>query len=154
MAVTVTVQFIMELTLGRVFFAPALVPFMLVYFSENFEGYWAVDGAFWSGLVLDLLLHQPVGCSSIALLLGMYVAGLFRSISSSEGRGYLLGMTMIATLVSDTVFILLASRPIGSGLGKQLLAVLPRLAVTTLFSAAILSAIAWTSSMRSRMVRR
>ena len=154
MTFAVIVQFLMELTLGRIFFAPALVPFMLVYFSENFENYWAVDGAFWCGLTLDLLLHQPPGSSSLALLAGMYAAGMFSRISSGEGRSYLLGMTLIATVVSDAIFILVASRPLGSGFSRSLLSVFPRLGVTALMSAAILSLVAWFSNQRSGMVTR
>jgi hypothetical protein len=148
MGLTVIIQFLMEVTLGRVFYAPSLVPFMLVYLSENFESFWSVDGAFWSGLALDSLLHQPLGSSSLALLAGMYVADRFGRISSGEGRGFLLGMTLIATAVSDTVFILLASRPLGTGFSSQLLVIFPRLAVTAFTTIILLSAMGWLAGRR------
>ena len=152
LALTVVFQFMLELTAGRVFFAPSLIPFMLVYLSENFESGWAIDGAFWSGLCLDMLLHQPLGASSIAFLSGMYVAGLFSDVSSGEGRGYLLSMTAIAVLVSDTVFILIASRPIGSGFGPVLLKVFPRVILTTVTASLVLSTSEWMTGLRSRKV--
>ncbi len=152
MIMTVIFQFMLELTAGRVFLAPSLIPFMLVYLSENFENNWAVDGAFWSGLCLDLLLHQPVGSSSLAFLAGMYAAGLFSRISSGVGSGYLVSMTVIAVIVSDCIFVLVASRPIGSGLSPVLLKVFPRAALTALTAGAILSGASWLTGFRSRKV--
>ena len=124
---TLIIQFLLELTVGRMFLAPALVPFVLVYFTENYEKMWAVDGAFWSGLCLDFLLHQPPGSSSLALLAGLYAVRAFSRLSSGEGKGNLLSMTAIAVIVSDTVFILVASRPVGSGFSSVLLLVIPRM---------------------------
>lgn len=152
LAVTVIFQFMLEVTAGKVFVAPSLVPFMLVYLSENFEGFWAVEGAFWSGLCLDLLLHQPVGSSSVAYLAGMYAAGMFSRVSSGEGSGFLISMTAIAAAVSDAVFILLASRPIGSGFGPVLLKVVPRTALTVTVAAAVLLGASWLTGLRSRNV--
>lgn len=152
MAMTVIFQFLLELTAGRIFVAPSLIPFMLVYLSENFESYWAVDGAFWSGLCLDMLLHQPPGSSSLALLVGMYVAGLFSRISSGEGIGYFVSMTVIAAFLSDVVFVLVASRPVGSGLSPVLLKILPRTALTALTSGVILAGASWLTGLRSRKV--
>lgn len=149
---TVIFQFMLELTAGRIFIAPSLIPFMLVYLSENFESNWAVDGAFWSGLCLDLLLHQPAGSSSLAFLAGMYAAGLFSRVSSGEGSGYLMSMTVIAVLVSDAVFIIVASRPIGTGLSPALLKVFPRAGLTALTAGTILSGASWLTGFRSRKV--
>lgn len=142
----------MELTVGRVFVAPSLVPFILVYLSENYERMWAVDGAFWSGLCLDYLLHQPPGSSSLALLAGLYAARAFSRLSSGEGKGYLLSMTIIAVMVSDTVFILAAKRPIGSGFSSVLLPVIPRAVLTVIIGALLLTVTEWISGMRSRKV--
>ncbi len=152
LAVTIISQFLMELTVGRVFFAPSLVPLILVYLSENYEKMWAVDGAFWSGLCLDFLLHQPPGSSSLALLAGLYAAKAFSRLSSGEGKGYLLSMTAIAVMVSDTVFILVATRPLGSGFNSVLLLVIPRTVLTVIIGALLLTVIEWISDMRSRKV--
>ncbi|NOQ22927.1 MAG: hypothetical protein GQ565_09830 [Candidatus Aegiribacteria sp.] len=152
LAVTVICQFLMELTVGRMFFAPSLVPLILVYLSENYEKMWAVGGAFWSGLCLDFLLHQPPGSSSLALLAGLYAAKAFSKLSSGEGKGYLLSMTAIAVIVSDTLFILVASRPLGSGFNSVLLLVIPRAILTVIIGVLFLTVIEWISDMRSRKV--
>ena len=152
LAVAILTQFLMELTVGRLFIAPSLVPFVIVYLSENYEKMWAVNGAFWSGLCLDLLLHQPPGSSSLALLAGLYAAKAFSKLSSGEGKGYFLSMTAIAVLVSDTVFILVATRPLGSGFSSVLLLVIPRVILTVIIGALILTVIEWISEMRSRKV--
>ncbi len=152
LAFTVIIQFLIELTVGRGFVAPSLVPFVLVYFSENYEKMWAVDGAFWSGLCLDLLLHQPPGSSSLALLTGLYAAKAFRRLSSGEGKGYLISMTAIAVLVSDTVFILVASRPPGSGFSSVLIPVIPRAVLTVIVGVLILTVTEWITDMKSRKV--
>ncbi len=152
MAIAIMIQFLMELTAGRVFVAPSLLPFVLVYLSENYEKMWAVNGAFWSGLCLDLLLHQPPGSSSLALLAGLYAAKAFSKLSSGEGKGYLLSMTAIAVLVSDTVFILIATRPLGSGFSSVLLLVIPRMIFSVIIGALLLTVTDWISEMRSRKV--
>ncbi|MEN8207681.1 MAG: hypothetical protein ABFR50_00365 [Candidatus Fermentibacteria bacterium] len=148
----VIIQFLLELVAGRLFVAPSVLPFVLVYLSENYEKMWAIDGAFWSGFCLDLLLHQPPGSSSLALLAGLYAAKAFSILSSGEGKGYLLSMTAIAVLISDTVFILVASRPLGSGFGPGLLLVVPRVLLTVITGALILTLTEWISNMRSRIV--
>ncbi|MCD4701740.1 MAG: hypothetical protein K8S24_07770 [Candidatus Aegiribacteria sp.] len=152
LALAVIIQFLMELTIGRVFVAPSLLPFILVYLSENYERMWAVDGAFWSGLCLDYLLHQPPGSSSLALLAGLYAARAFSRLSSGEGKGYLLSMTIIAVMVSDTVFILAATRPIGSGFSSVLLLVIPRAVLTVIIGTLLLTVTEWISDKKSRKV--
>jgi len=152
LAVAVIIQFLLELTVGRVFVAPSLVPFVIVYLSENYEKMWAVEGAFWSGLCLDLLLHQPPGSSSLAFLAGLFAAKAFSRLSSGEGKGYFLSMTAIAVMVSDTVFILAASRPAGSGFSSVLLLVIPRVILTVIVGALILTVTEWITDMRSRKV--
>lgn len=152
-AFAVLLQFLLELTAGRVFFAPSIIPFMLVYLWENYESFWAVDGAFWAGLSLDLLLHQPAGSSSIAFLAGMFAVSRVSRISSGGGRGYLIGMTSIAVAVSDTVFILIASRPVGSGFGPVLLKVFPRVGLTAIVAAAVLFAASGLAGLRPGKVQ-
>lgn len=151
-ALTIVIQFLLELTAGRIFVAPSLLTLVLVYLSENFEKKWAIDGAFWSGFVLDLLLHQPPGSSSLALLVGLFAARSFGALSSGEGRGYLLSMTAIAVLVSDTLFIVLASRPIGSGFNHVLLLVIPRMILTVVIGVLFLSVTSWIIEIKSRKV--
>jgi cell shape-determining protein MreD len=152
LAIAVIIQFLMELTAGRVFVAPSIVPFVLVYLSENYEKMWAINGAFWSGFCLDLLMHQPPGSSSLALLAGLYAAKAFSKFLSGEGKGYLLSMTVIAVLVSDTVFILVATRPLGSGFNSVLFLVIPRVVLSVIIGALLLTVTELISDMRSRKV--
>ncbi len=152
LSVTVIIQFLLELTVGRVFLTPSLLPLVLVYFAENHGSRWAVDGAFWSGLCLDLLLHQPPGSSSLALLAGLYAAGILGEISAGEGRGSFLLMAAVAVVVSDSVFIIVASRPFGSGFSSMLLLSLPRLLITTVLGALIISASIWFTHIRAHRV--
>ncbi len=154
LAIAVIIQFLLELVAGRVFVAPSIVPFVLVYLSENYEKMWAIDGAFWSGICLDLLMHQPPGSSSLALLAGLYAAKAFSKLSSGEGKSYLLSMTVIAVLVSDMVFILVATRPLGSGFSSALLLVVPRVVLTVIIGTLLLTVTEWISNMRSRKVTR
>ena len=153
LAVAVIIQFLMELIAGRLFVAPSLIPFLLVYLSENYENRWAVDGAFWSGLCLDFLLHQPPSALSLAFLVGMYAAKVFGGLSFGEGKRYLLWMLSVAVLVSDTVFILVASRPLGSGFSSALLLVIPRVILTMIVGLLLLTVTGWIIDIRSRKVK-
>lgn len=146
---TVMVQFLLEVTLGRIFFAPSLIPFCLVFLYENYGNVWSIEGAFWSGLCLDLLLHQPPGSSSIAFLAGLYAADLAGRISAGAGRGYIVVMTVLAVLVSDSVFIVIASRPFGTGFGPVLLRIFPRAALSAAAAALILYLSAFFGRIRS-----
>lgn len=152
LTITVILQFVLELTMGRVFFAPSLIPFVLVYLTVNHGSIWAVDGAFWAGLCLDLLLHQPLGSSSIALLAGLYAARIIGQISAGDGKGYLLSMTATAVIVTDVIFMITASRPFGSGFNYMLLISLPRAAITVALGVLILSGAIWVASLRTRRV--
>ena len=152
LSATVVIQFLLELTVGRVLLAPSLLPLALVYLTENHGRKWAVDGAFWSGLCLDLLLHQPPGSSSLALLAGLYAARILGEISAGVGRGSFLLMVTVAVVVSDSVFIIVASRPFGSGFSSLLLLSLPRAAITTAFGALIISAGTWYANIRAHRV--
>jgi len=138
LAGSVILQFLLELTLGRVFVAPSIVSLALVYLSLGHDPERVVDGAFWSGLALDLLQHQPPGASSLSLLAGLWAVRLLGRISSGEGGGNLLLTAAAAAIVTDAAFILAASRPFGSGFGPRLLLVLPRAAMTVAFAAALM----------------
>jgi hypothetical protein len=129
----VVFQFLLELTMGRILVSPSIVALTLVYLTLGHGSDWAVDGAFWSGLSLDLLLHQPPGASSLALLAGLWTVRMLSRISAGEGGGNLLLMTAAAVMVSDAAFIILASKPFGSGFGSHLLLVFPRAALTVAF---------------------
>ncbi len=152
LSITVIIQFLLELTVGRVFLAPSFLPLVLVYLAENHGRKWAVDGAFWSGLGLDLLLHQPLGSSSLALLAGLYAAGILGEVSSGEGRGSFLLMAAMAVLVSDSVFIIVASRPFGSGFSSLLLLSLPRTLITAASGALIISAVTLFAHIKAHRV--
>ena len=150
LSVVVVFQFLMELTLGRIALAPSMLPLALVYLGENRGGNWVVDGAFWSGLSLDLLLHQPPGSTSLALIVGLWVAMRIGRLTAGEGTGNLLLMAAMAVAVSDVVFMVVASRPFGSGLGAGLLLAFPRAALTTGFGVLLLAAGNWVSTFRER----
>jgi cell shape-determining protein MreD len=132
LSATVVLQFLMEVTLGRVFVAPNLMALTLVYLMLNGGTRWSIDGAFWSGLCLDLLMHQPPGASSFALMCGLYVSRRIAGASAGENRMVLLVLTAISTVVSDSVFILVVSRFRGWAAGASLLAIFPRLLLTLL----------------------
>ena len=110
LAAAVVMQFLLELTLGRIFVAPSVLSLALVYLMLNRGTRWSIDGAFWSGLCLDLLLHQPPGASSLALMGGLYVSRRIAGASAGESRMMLLVLTAITSLVSDAVFILVGLR--------------------------------------------
>lgn len=152
LSLAVVLQFLMELTLGRIFIAPSLLPLVLLYLAENHGQAWVVDGAFWSGLCLDFLTHQPPGSSSLALLVGLYAARIFGRVSTGEGKGHFLSMTAVAVIVSDSVFVIVASRPFGSGFNSMLLISLPRALLTLVIGVLFLSAGAWFAAVRSQRV--
>jgi hypothetical protein len=145
-AMGITVQFLLEVTLGRVYAAPAVVVPLLVYLSLSDSDYWAVEGALWSGLVMDLLLHHPPGVSSISMLLGIGFAGrLLRSTTGALEISFVFN-AVLASLLSDLLFIFLAARPVGSEFGLNTLLILPRIIVVLLFYPGI----AIVSGRRSR----
>lgn len=144
----VVLQFLLELTLGRIFFSPSLVSLTLVYLTLGHGPDWAVDGAFWSGICLDLLLHQPPGASSLALLSGLWTVRMLSRVSSGEGGGNLLLMTAAAVIVTDAVFIILATKPFGAGFGSQLLLVFPRAVLTVAFAGVLMAVREWLGRLR------
>lgn len=125
----VILQFLLEVTLGRVLVAPALVVPTLVYLSISREDYWSIEGAFWTGIVMDMLLHHPPGTSSLAMILGISFSGWIMRITTGALRMTFAANALIASLVSDTIFIFLAYSPTGSGFSLKTLLILPRIAV-------------------------
>jgi len=128
----------LELTLGRIFAAPSVIPLVLVYLTLNHGNSWATDGAFWSGLVIDMLMHQPIGASSLALLCGMYTVRVLNRQSAGETRLFFLIAVVFAVGISDVVFIFAASRPFAAGVLTPLLEVIPRILVTIFAALTIL----------------
>lgn len=126
----VVIQFLLEVTLGRVFTAPDVLLLVLVYLSMSRGGRWSIEGAFWAGLGLDMLLHQPVGASSLALLAGMKAAELIFGAVPRESRGAYLLAAGAGSIVCDIVFFAAASRPFILSLDSDMLVVLPRAALT------------------------
>lgn len=122
----VVVQFLLEVTLGRALVAPAVLVPLLVYLSITRGDYWAVEGAFWSGFVLDLLLHHIPGTSSLAMLLGMAFAGWITRVTTGALRMTFAANALTASIVADLLFIFLASSPVGSGYGVNTLLIIPR----------------------------
>jgi len=126
----IVLQVLLEVTLGRIFVAPNLVVLTLVLLAVSYGDFWAVEGCFWAGICLDLVLHQPVGASSLSMLTGLSVGMLLLSASSRESRLTVLASAAAAALVSDGVFMVVASRPFVTSLGTSLLLVVPRAAMT------------------------
>lgn len=149
LTLAVVVQFLMEVTLGRILTAPSILSLALVYLMLNRGTRWSIDGAFWSGLSLDLLLHQPPGASSLALMCGLYVSRRIAGASAGESRMMLLVLTAITSLVSDAVFILVVSRVRGWGAGESILIIFPRLLLTVLFGMLIVSLGTLANTLRS-----
>ncbi len=149
LTLAVVVQFLMEVTLGRILAAPSILSLALVYLMLNRGTRWSIDGAFWSGLSLDLLLHQPPGASSLALMCGLYVSRRIAGASAGESRMMLLVLTAITSLVSDSVFMLVVSRVRGWGAGESMLIVFPRLLLTVLFGMLIVSLGTLANALRS-----
>ncbi len=131
-ASAVILQFLFEVTLSRVFVAPAILIPVLVYLSQSESDYWAIEGAFWSGFALDLLLNQPIGISSLSMLLGISFSNwVLRKLTGAHELTFLVN-TVIASIVSDLIFILFASRPIGAGFGGSTFFIIPRILVPVL----------------------
>ncbi|MFO7627375.1 MAG: hypothetical protein R6V62_08975 [Candidatus Fermentibacteraceae bacterium] len=140
-ALTVIVQFLMEVTLGRLLFAPNLLVPMLVYLGMNRDSGWGIQGAFVTGLCLDLLTHQPLGTSSLSIILGILAARSVLSATTAAGAVSFYSHAAIASIVSDILFILLASRPPGLFFGQRVLFVFPRILVPLLFIAVFQTAV-------------
>ncbi|MBN1434902.1 hypothetical protein JW921_09090 [Candidatus Fermentibacterales bacterium] len=123
-------QFLLELTLGRVFVAPNLVSIVLVYLMINRGKFWEVDGAFWAGILLDGLLRTPPGSSSLALMIAMKAGGAMLSSLSIENRAVFFLTIGIVSLVSDLLTLVLSSRPFLMFFDWSWAVVLPRSLLT------------------------
>lgn len=119
-------QFLLEVTLGRTFAAPAILVPVLVYLSLSDSDYWSIEGAFWSGFVIDLLLHQPLGVSSLAMLCGIALARRILKVTTGALEMTFVIHALVASIFSDLFFIFLAARPVGSAFGISTLLVFPR----------------------------
>jgi hypothetical protein len=104
----VIVQMLLEVTLGRILAAPDVVVISLVYLATQHDLRWAVAGAFWSGLALDMLLHLPPGASALGLLLGMHAAVLLRESAARETGAVLVLMALSASVIRDLVVVALS----------------------------------------------
>lgn len=130
LSAAVVIQVLLEVTLGRVFIAPNIVALVLVHLTISYGDFWAVEGCFWAGLCLDFMLHQPVGASSFSLVCGLSAGTFLLAASSRENRLSLLVAAAGASLFSDAVFMVIASRPFLTSLDSGLLLVFPRAALT------------------------
>lgn len=133
LSLVLILQFLMEVTLGRVLAAPNLLVPLIVYLNMNREADWAGRGAFFSGLCLDLLLNHPPGTSSLAIILGILAARSVLSATTAMGGISFYANALLASIFSDTLFITFASRPPGVFLGVRTLLVIPRAAVPLIF---------------------
>lgn len=146
----VVLQLLLEVTLGRVFAAPNAIVLILTYLSINYGDVWSIEGAFWSGASLDLLLHQPLGCSSLALLLGLTAGRLMLAAVPGENRLTLVLSGALAGFVCDSVFMLSASRPLFSNTGAVFPELLPRLLLTLTAGMLFMLAASAVSNLRAR----
>lgn len=105
LAVAVAVQMLLEVTLGRVLVSPDVVVLTLVYLATQHDSHWAVAGAFWAGMGLDMLLHLPPGASALGLLLGMRAAVLLRRSAARETGTVLVLMAMVGSVIRDLVVV-------------------------------------------------
>jgi hypothetical protein len=123
----VIIQFLLEVTLGRLIVAPAVLVPVLVYLSLSDSDFWAVEGALWSGLALDLLLHQLPGVSSLSILCGIALSDLVLKITTGALRMTFFVNAFISSIIADFLFILLASKPVGSEFSQATLLIFPRI---------------------------
>lgn len=123
----ILIQFLLEVTLGRVAVAPSVLVPLLVYLSISRSEYWSIEGAFWSGFVMDLLLHQTPGTTSVAMLLGIALSKWLLQITTGAVRLTFVAGALIASVFTDLIFILLASYPPGSGFSISTFLILPRI---------------------------
>lgn len=128
----VFIQFLLEVTLGRVLIAPSILVPLLVYLSISRGDYWSIEGAFWSGFAIDLLLHHIPGTTSISMLLGIALSRWLLEITTGAARMTLVAGALTASIFSDLIFILLASSPPGSGFSVSTILILPRILLPVL----------------------
>ncbi len=128
----VVVQVILEVTAGRFLPAPNVTALVLTYLMIDFGAAWAYSGAFWAGAALDLILHQPPGCSSLGLLCGLLAGRTLLQAIPGENRTTLVLTASLVGLVSDALFFAAASRPFLSSLDARILVVVPRTVLTFL----------------------
>ena len=128
----IVVQFLLEVTLGRIIVAPAILVPVLVYLTISESDYWAIEGAFWSGLVLDLLLHQPFGVSSISMLCGIALSNWLLRVTTGALRMTFFINALLSSVLSDLLFIFLAARPAGSEFSVATVLIIPRILVPLL----------------------
>ncbi len=128
----IVAQFLLEVTFGRVFVAPAILVPVLVYLSLSDSDFWSIEGAFWSGFVIDLLLHQPLGVSSISMLAGIALAERMLKVATGILEMTFVIKAILASLLSDLFFVFLAARPIGSGFNLDTLLIFPRIVIPLL----------------------
>ncbi|PIE52129.1 hypothetical protein CSA37_08155 [Candidatus Fermentibacteria bacterium] len=120
----VAVQFLFEVTLGRLLVAPAILVPVLVYLGTYRDDTWSIEGAFWSGFVLDLLTQHAPGTSSMAMLLGISFSRWAFSVTTGAVQMTFAAKALVASIVSDVLFILITD-PV-SGFGFRTLLLLPR----------------------------
>lgn len=146
----VIAQLLLEVTLGRVFRAPNALALVLTYLAINYGDVWSIEGAFWSGASLDLLLHQPLGASSLGLLAGLLAGRLLLAAAPGENRLTIVLSGALAGLVYDIVFLLAASRPLFYGIGSNAVTVATRLLMTLVAGFLFISVATAFSFLRTR----
>lgn len=146
----VIAQLLLEVTAGRLLQAPNILALVLTYLAINYGDVWSIEGAFWSGASLDLLLHQPIGCTSLGLLAGLLAGRLLLAAAPGENRLTLVLSGALAGLVCDVVFVLCAARPLFSGYGPGIGAIATRSALTVLTGFVFTTLATAVSALRTR----
>jgi len=123
-------QFLAEVVLPARL-VPNLLVLALVYLYHHNGIRWRIDGAFWSGLFLGLMLRQPPGVYSLAALLALALAAAVRGALSRRSSLSTLFEVLLASLVFDLVVVLLLSRPVLVGLPAFLSPLVWRMMMTT-----------------------
>lgn len=132
-------QLLLEVTLGRLSAAPDIVALVLMYLTINRGGAWSTAGAFWAGAATDMLLHQPLGCTSLGLILGLRAGRLVLDTLPGDSRPAFVVAGVAAAAVTDGVFVAAATRPLLTGIDAGALVLVPRV-LATLAAAVLLVA--------------
>lgn len=111
LALGLLAQFLLEASLpsGLV---PNVMLLALIYLHHR-RGYrWRVDGAFWSGLLLGLMLKQQPGAYALAAMASVSIAASVRGSLARRSSLSTLMEVLVAGLIFDLIIVLLLGRPV------------------------------------------
>jgi cell shape-determining protein MreD len=129
LAAGVLAQFLLEVVLPARL-VPNVLLLSLIYLYHH-NGYrWRVDGAFWAGLALGLMLRQPPGAYSLAALLALALSAGVRGALARRSPLSTLLEVLVASAAFDLLVVLLLARPVLVGLPAFVHPLLWRTAMT------------------------